>query len=171
MVVVSARLKNITQIGSFPQVGGEITKHLQPPPGRVNMYILYVELRPQNLTWNLQIHKSLENEIPFWAPSFSVSILNFGDVCFDRINNLNAAGTSWTLWILNANHSILISLVLFFFPHFLKPCMQETQKAIPPIHLSCPVCHGSDERKVDPHQEWSPAVKQDTSWGCTSSSR
>ena len=31
-LVVSTRLKNISQIGSFPQVGVNMNKHLKPPP-------------------------------------------------------------------------------------------------------------------------------------------
>ena len=32
---------------------GEITKHLKPPPSRVNMYILYVKLHPQKFNMEL----------------------------------------------------------------------------------------------------------------------
>ena len=52
--MVSTHLKNINQIGSFPQVGVKIKKYLKPPPESWNIFLL-----PIQETFTILLHGGL----------------------------------------------------------------------------------------------------------------
>ena len=58
-LVVSTHLKNISQIGSFPQVGVKINKYLKPPPRYVLAFIVcFKHIVPWPITFIQQVDGS-----------------------------------------------------------------------------------------------------------------
>ena len=69
MLVVSTHLKNISQIGSFPQVGAKMKKYVKPPPSLM-LHLLFMAkgkheglvVQPHGIDWMI----FLPNSWDFW---------------------------------------------------------------------------------------------------------